>query len=364
MTQLSPSFSPNPEYKEFINSIKSKIKSAQIKAAIRVNTEQTLLYWEIGEEIIRKQAEAKWGDGLIKQMEFDLKLEFPNQKGFSRTNLFYMRRMVVLFRGSSIVPQVVGQIPWGHVRYLIDNFRSVEETQFYIQETLKGGWGRSVLEREMDTSLYQRQGRAVNNFQLSLPNADSDLAKQTLKSSYLLDFLGLTQKYTERELEDALARNVTRFLTELGKGFAYVGRQHKLEVNRDEFYIDLLFFHIELERYVALELKVGKFDPKDLGQLSFYMSTIDTQYRKEKHGSTIGLLLCKEKNDLVVEIALQSYKGPIGVADYKTSLEIPDEIRAVLPTLEEFSMLELLPEERKEIEIDEDPISLENSSKE
>lgn len=325
------------EYRQFITAIKSKIQASQIKAAIKVNVELLRLYWEIAEMITIKQEESNWGDNFIEQVSKDLKSEFPNMKGFSRTNLLYMKKWY-LFWTNENVPQVVGeifQIPWGHNREIITKVKNSEEAIFYARKTIENGWSRAVLVHQIEGYLYHRLSKSITNFDAKLPPIQSDLAKATLKDPYNFDFLMLTEKHNERELEDALMDQITHFLLELGSGFAFVGRQYRLEVGGDEFFIDLLFYHIKLKCYIVVELKTGKFKPEFAGQLSFYVAAIDGEIREANDNPTLGILICKSKNNTVVEYALRSMDSPIGVSEYQFTQILPDEFKSSLPSIEE-----------------------------
>ncbi|NEW61046.1 DUF1016 domain-containing protein [Sulfurovum sp. bin170] len=324
-------------YKAFIKELKSKIQTSQIKASIKVNEELLKLYWEIAQMIIVKQKESSWGDGLIGQISRDLKKEFPDMKGFSKTNLLYMKKWY-LFYSQENLPQVVGEIfkiPWGHNREIITKVKSKDEALFYTQKTLQNGWSRAVLLHQIESNFYQRDGKAINNFDHKLPSPQSDLAKAVLKDPYSFDFLMLTQKHNEKELEDALMEQITNFLLELGSGFAFVGRQYKLMVGGDEFRIDLLFYHVKLKCYIVVELKTVKFKPEFAGQLNFYVSAIDGELRESNDNPTLGILICKSKNNMVVEYALNKIDNPIGVSEYQLVSKLPKEFKSSLPSIEE-----------------------------
>jgi len=335
------------EYKEFIQSIKSKIHSSQIKAHIKVNEEMLKLYWNIGEIIVEKQKKSSWGDGFIADISKDIQKEFPDMKGFSATNIKYMRKWYVYYTNSpqavdffkdkeiqKITPQIF-QIPWGHNREIITKCKSVEESLFYISKTLENGYSRAVLVHQIESNLYARNAQAITNFETKLPALQSDLAKQITKDPYNFDFLTISEKYNEKELEDALIESMTKFLLELGQGFAFVGRQYKLNVGGTEFKCDLLFYHLELECYVVVELKVVPFKPEFAGKLNFYVSVVDEEVKKEKDHPTIGILICKSKNNTVVEYALKNINSPIGVSEYQLTHELPDTLKSSLPSIED-----------------------------
>jgi len=323
------------EYISFISEIKNKIKQAQIKAAIKVNEELLRLYWDIAKMIVEKQKVSKWGDAIIEKISNDLKREFPNMKGFSRTNLLYMKKWYLFW---SNVPQLVDEIfkiPWGHNREIITKCKNIDEALFYVRKTIQNGYSRSVLIHQIESSLYDRSKKAINNFDNNLPSIQSDLAKEITKDPYCFDFLSLSEKYNEKELEDALMDNLTKFLLELGSGFAFVGRQYRLEVAGEEFFIDLLFYHIKLKCYVVIELKTTKFKPEFAGKLNFYITAVDKELKDKNDNPTIGILICKSKNNTVVEYTLNSVNSPIGVSEYKLFKELPNELKNALPSIEE-----------------------------
>lgn len=324
------------EYRSFILEIKQRIQVSQIKAAIAVNQELLLLYWDLAERIVTKQQQAAWGDGFLLQISKDLKTEFPEMKGFSKRNLEGMRQWHQFWVAESVIAlQLVAQIPWGHNLTIVTKIKDIDEALFYVQKTIQNNWSRSVLTHQIEGRLYQREGKAITNFETRLPEPQSDLARETLKDPYNFDFLMLREKYDERELESALIENVTRFLLELGAGFSYLGRQYKLEVGGDEFFIDLLFYHVQLHCYFVIELKAVKFKPEFAGKLGFYISAVDGILKTEQDNPTIGLLICKSKNDVVVEYTLRDIHKPIGVSEYIITQNLPDELRSSLPSIEE-----------------------------
>ncbi len=361
----------NIEYKNWLVEIKSKIKSSQIKASISVNAELIKLHWDIGAMIVQKQESAKWGSGLLEQMAKDLKVEFPSVGGFSRSNLYSMRQFYIFYREyvlvvhqlggetknetdkkiikqyKKIIHQLGGQIessnslniltliPWRHHVLILQNTKSVEQALFYVAETIKNNWSRAVLEYQIETDLYSRQGKAISNFELTLPKEDSDLAKQLLKDPYNFDFLTLSEKAKEKDLEEKLIANITSFLLELGKGFAYMGRQFPLKVGEKEFRTDLLFYHTKLKAYVVVELKMKEFEPEFIGKLNFYVSAINTLVKNDDDKPTIGILLCKNKDNFVVDFSLKDINKPIGVSEF-TYRELPNEIKNSLPSDKEF----------------------------
>jgi len=363
------------EYREFIREIKSRIQSAQLKAAVSVNQELLRLYWDLAERIIARQQASAWGDGILVQISHDLQSEFPDMKGFSRRNLELMRQWYRFWSGtnaiakqaatqlgqpaiaqqavsqlekSAIGQQAVAQsdsalyvqqrflqIPWGHNLVIISKIKEQGEALFYVQQTIQNNWSRAVLTHHIESRLYQREGKAITNFKATLPTPQSDLAQQILKDPYNFDFLLLRKKHDEKELEEALIEHVTRFLLELGAGFSYIGRQYKLEVGGDDYFIDLLFYHTRLHCFVVIELKAVKFKPEFAGKLNFYVSAVDGILKTEQDNPTIGLMICKSKNDVVVEYALKDIHKPIGVSEYMITKNLPVEFQSSLPSIEQ-----------------------------
>lgn len=324
------------DYVTFIKEIKRHIQASQIKAAIAVNQELLRLYWFLGERIVTKQKESAWGDGFLAQMSRDLQAEFPEMKGFSKRNLEFIRQWYLFWSESpTIVQQLVSQIPWGHNITIINKIKNLDQALFYAQKTIQNNWSRSVLIHQIEAGLFNREGKSISNFKATLPDPQSDLALQTLKDPYSFDFLMLRERHDEKELESALVEHITRFLLELGSGFSYLGRQYRLEVAGDEFFVDLLFYHLRLRSYVVIELKTSKFKPEFVGKLNFYISVVDTNLKTEHDQPTIGILICKSKNDTVVEYALQDLKKPIGVSEYAIANSIPEEFKSSLPSIEQ-----------------------------
>ena len=344
------------EYKIWLESLKNKFRSSQIKASIKVNTTLLEFYWDLGEQIVEKQQEYKWGSGFLEKLSRDLSAEFPDVKGFSYTNVKNIRQWFVFWQqlvgelkttksqqlvGESSVDktkQIVSQIfmiPWGHNIAIIQKCKNIDEAIYYVQNTLKNGISRSVLVHQIESNLYERNGKALTNFENTLPPIQSDLAKEITKDPYIFDFVTLTQDYQEKELEDALTQNITNFLLELGSGFAFVGRQYKLNVGGDEFKIDLLFYHIKLKCYVVVELKATSFKPEHAGKLSFYTSAIDGELKNSDDNPTIGILICKSKNNTVVEYALKDINKLLGISEYQLTEILPKEFKSSLPSIEE-----------------------------
>lgn len=324
-----------PDYAAWLAELKTRIHSAQQRAALAVNRELVLLYWQIGQDILQRQSREGWGAKVIDRLAQDLRSAFPEMKGFSRANLMYMRSFAEAWPDPQIVQQAVGQLPWGHNLVLMSKLKSPERRLAYAARAIEHGWSRTMLTIHIERRLLEREGQAPNNFALQLPKPGSDLAREALKDPYLFDFLDVGKEAGERALEDALVRHVTQFLLELGAGFAYVGRQVPLEVGGDDFFLDLLFYHLKLRCYVVVELKATAFKPEHAGQLSFYLTAVDAQIKHDSDAPTIGLLLCKSKNKVVAEYALRDINKPMGVAEYQLLEALPEDLQTSLPSIEE-----------------------------
>ncbi len=322
-------------YTEWLGVLKSRIQSAQVRAALAVNSELVRLYWEIGRGILEKQQSEGWGAKVIDRLADDLRREFPEMKGFSPRNLKYMRAFAEAWPDEEFVQQVAAQLPWFHNCSVLDKVSDPEIRKWYLQQAREHGWSRNVLVIQIESRLYHRQGKAITNFANQLPSPQSDLAQQTLKDPYLFDFLSLGTEAKEREIEGALTTHITRFLLELGAGFSYVGKQMHLDVGGEDFYIDLLFYHLKLRCFVVIELKAGAFKPEYAGQLNFYLSAVDSQLKHHDDNPTIGLLLCKERNKLVAEYALRGVSQPIGIAEFQLVQSVPEEFSDALPSIEQ-----------------------------
>jgi predicted nuclease of restriction endonuclease-like (RecB) superfamily len=330
-----PEIVPLPaDYAVWLVELKARIHAAQQRATLAVNRELVALYWQIGRDILTRQSNEGWGAKVIERLALDLRNAFPDMKGFSRANLMYMRAFADAWPDASIVQQAVGQLPWGHNLVLLTKLKTVEQRLDYAQRAIEHGWSRNVLNIHIERRLLEREGQAVSNFALRLPAPASDLAQESLKDPYLFDFLGIGQEAGERAIEDAIVQHITRFLIELGAGFAFVGKQVHLEVGGDDFFIDLLFYHLKLRCYVVVELKAGAFKPEHAGQLGFYLTAVDMQMKTEQDNPTIGLLLCKSKNKVVAEYALRDSNKPIGVAEYQLIESLPKELQTSLPSIE------------------------------
>jgi len=336
MSDKPVKLTPAPEgYADWLVELKTRIHTAQQRAALAVNRELVLLYWQIGQDILARQAAQGWGAKVIERLSQDLRSAFPEMKGFSRANLMYMRAFAAAWPDEQIVQQAVGQLPWGHNLVLLSQLKDPAQRLAYAESAIQHGWSRNVLNIHIETRLLERSGTAVTNFSATLPAPQSDLARESLKDPYRFDFLGLSREAGERAIENALVKHVTEFLLELGAGFAFVGRQVLLDVGGDEFFIDLLFYHLKLRCYVVIELKGGKFKPEHLGQLSFYLTAVDAQIKHPQDNPTIGLLLCKSKNKVVAEYALRQNNQPLGVAEYKLIESLPPELATDLPSIEQ-----------------------------
>lgn len=368
--------STDTAYAHWLGELKARVRASQLKAAVRVNTTLLEFYWELGRDIVEKQQQAQWGDGFLRCLSDDLSTEFPEIRGFSLSNLKYVRQWYLFYTKdlttakqpasqlpsgggeSEIGQQPVGQltrqreevkpedlgqkavaqlfqIPWGHNIVIVSKCRNVDEALFYVRKTIENNWSRSVLTHQIESGLHVRAGQAVTNFEATLPAPQSDLARETLKDPYTFDFLALTERHDERELERALIDHLTRFLLELGAGFAFIGRQYRIEVGGDEFQIDLLFYHTRLHCHVVVELKSVKFLPEFAGKLNFYVTAVDEHLRADGDNPTIGILICKSKNDTVVEYALKNAQQPIGVSEYTLTRTLPDDLKPALPTIEQ-----------------------------
>lgn len=322
------------EYLELLDSIKKQVNDAQKKAIISVNKELIMLYWNIG-KIINEKSE--WGNKFVENLERDLRLNFPKGKGFSLRNLKYMAKFANEYTNEVIVQQTVAQLPWGQNIVIMDKIKNEEERWWYINKTIENGWSRAVLLHQIELDLYKRQigTTKVNNFKNTLPKPQSDLVQQVTKDPYIFDFISNADDLYESQLEQALVENVTKLLLELGTGFAFVGNQYKLEVGEDDFYIDMLFYNLNLRCYVVVELKTTEFKPEYAGKLNFYLSAVDGQLKKEGDNPTIGLLLCKSKNNIVAEYALNRMTAPMGVSEYKLSGKLPKDMEKILPSAED-----------------------------
>jgi len=312
------------------------LKNVALKAAVAVNSQLMKVYWELGQEIVQKQKEAQWGDAILEQLSIDLKISFPNINGFSKRNLYAIRQWYLFYSQQfTFVPQAVAQIPWGHNKLIISQTKNLDEALFYAQTTIENGWSRDQLEIQIKNQYFQSKGKAISNFSNTLPIPQSQLAIETIRNPYNFDFLGLEQDALEREIENAMIQHISKFLLEMGKGFAFVGRQYNLVVNENDYYIDLLFYHLHLRCFVVVELKAGKFKPEYAGKLNFYLSAIDSQLKHKTDNPSVGLILCKTKDKIEAEYALRDIQKPIGISEYNLIHSLPKEFQSVLPTVAE-----------------------------
>ena len=363
------------DYADWIKDLSQRFRQSQIKAAVKVNSEMLKFYFSLGADIVNRQAESKWGDGFIKNLSQDLQEVLPGVKGFSETNLKYVKKFYLLYsqlfgfrpqvednlecvkittpvpqpvEQSEIWPQVEAKmlysqevenlflVPWGHQKLIIDKcLEYPQKALFYVQQTVKNNWSRSVLLNFLDTDLYERQGKAVTNFETALPAVDGDLARQLVKDPYCFDFAGLTERYNEKELKDALIGNVEKFLIELGSGFAYMGREYRIQVGETELFADMLFYNTHLHCYVVVEVKTERFENAFLGQLSGYVSCANHILKREGDNPTVGILICKSKDDVLVRYALEGYSQPLGISEYELAKLYPTDFKGTLPSIED-----------------------------
>ncbi|MEO6455592.1 MAG: PDDEXK nuclease domain-containing protein [Ginsengibacter sp.] len=374
----------NKDYQTLLNGLKEKIRQARVKAIHAANFHLIQVYWEIGNTIAQQEQAEGWGAKTVDNLSKDLKAEFTDMKGLSPRNLRYMRDFANAYTlfpilqplaaklrstnslkiknkvlqppaaklhtasDDQFVQPLLAQIPWTHHTIILDKIKTAEERYFYIHKTIENGWSKNVLSLQIESGLYKRQGKAINNFSQTLPASDSDLAAQTFKSPYILEFLSLSEAAKERDVERGLTEHLKKFMLELGRGFAYVGNQYNLNVEGDDYFLDLLFYNYHLHCFVVFELKIGEFKPEFAGKLNFYINTINQQIKGAGDKPTIGILLCKTPNDTVVKYSLQGIETPIGVADYKLKQALPKELKSELPSVKELeSILNTKAEERK-----------------
>ena len=356
------------DYTRWVEDLSVRYRQSQIKAAVRVNQELLKYYWELGRDIEEMHVEERWGQSVIKNLSVDLQLKNPNSTGLSRTNIYYAKKFYLLYsQYLKVVPQVVGQlengkaqqavkdspeivpqpvgqleemlfsIPWGHHRYLIDRYGTEPaKAFFYVKKTMQEGWSRDVLLNFMDSGLYEREGKAWTNFTRTLPDETSDLAQELTKDPYNFAFTGITKPYNEQILKDALLANISQFLLELGTGFAYIGKEYRLQIGQKEKFIDLLFYNLNLSCYVVIEVKIGEFDFQDLGQLSGYVVACNHILRKEgRDNPTIGLLICRQKDSMLAQYALEGSNLPLGISEYDLEKLYPEKVEGTIPTIEE-----------------------------
>jgi predicted nuclease of restriction endonuclease-like (RecB) superfamily len=350
---------PASGYRALLTDIKARIRLAQIKASLSVNRELIQLYWDLGGMIVRRQTAERWGNSVVEKLASDIQKDFPGIEGFSPRNVWRMRAFYLAWAsgkpvpvgvgktnrkpkpvadlGRRVLPQAVAEIPWGHNVTLLEKLNNADQRLWYAKQAIMNGWSRSMLEHWIESDLYSRQGKAVTNFETALPPAESDLARDVMRDPYNFDFLALREQAEERELEEGLLAHIRKFLIELGAGFAFVGQQIHLVVDGEDYYIDLLFYHLKLRRYVVIDLKTTCFKPEYAGKMNFYLSAVDDQLRHEDDKLSIGLILCKTRSKVVAEYALRNLATPVGVARYTTKLveSLPPEFQGTLPTPKE-----------------------------
>ena len=333
------------DYASWIEELSQRYKYSQIKAATHVNSEMLQFYWSLGKDIVTLHAESRWGEKFLVNLSSDLRAKLPGVKGLSETSIGYAKRFYLLYNewftihpqlGGELQESVIWRIPWGHHKYIIDKcFNEPEKAMFFVRKTLENGWSRNVLLNFMDTDLYERQGKAITNFKASLPVPQSDLAQEMTKDPYKFDFLTMTEGYREKELKDALEVNIRNFLLELGTGFAYMGREYRIVIGQTEKFIDMLFYNLNLRCYVVVEIKTGKFESEYIGQLGTYVAAVNHILKKEIDNPTLGLLICKSKDNVLAQYALESSNQPIGISEYELSRLYPADFKGTLPSIEE-----------------------------
>lgn len=335
------------QYREWISEVSKRFHQSQIKAAVKVNDEMLRFYWQLGKELHDRKDKFSYGQSFYKTISRDLRRELPDVKSFSETNLRYMQKFAELYSEVSNLPQVgedfrseeiepLFAIPWGHHKIIIDKCNgNPKKALFFVNQVIQNNWSRAVLLNFLDTDLYERQGKAITNFNLTLPAMQSDLAQEITKDPYKFDFITLTQSYNEKELKDALMDNIQKFLLELGNGFAFVGREYRIEIGSTENFIDMLFYHIRLHCYVVVEVKVTEFESSYAGQLGTYVVAVNHQLKTEKDEPTLGLLVCKSKDDIKAQYALEASSQPLGVSAYELSKLIPENFKGSLPSIDE-----------------------------
>jgi predicted nuclease of restriction endonuclease-like (RecB) superfamily len=323
------------EYRRMLKEIKAQIINSQYKAITAVNRELILLYWNIGKVILDNQKKEGWGGKFIDNLSRDLMAEFPDLKGFSVRNLKYMRKFAEEYKELEFVQQVAAQIPWWHNVILMDKIKDNVKREWYIQKIMENGWSRNVLVHQIEIRLYERQhlSEKIANYTNILPLPQSELATETLKDPYIFDFIAFRENINEKDIEKQLVQKITKFLLELGAGFAFIGNQYHLNIANEDYYLDLLFYHIKLRCYVVIELKTGKFKPEYAGKLNFYLAAVDELLKSEHDNASIGIILCKEKNKLIAEYSLKDMTKPIGISEYRLLQEIPSDLQGTLPSI-------------------------------
>ena len=327
------------DYQNWIKELKTRYKQSQIKAAIRVNGELIEFYWSVGRDIVEMKSEKRWGSSFIDILSKDLREQFPDAKGFSPRNLRAMRQFFELFPNNEIWQQVAAKIclvPWGHILLIMTKANGdIKKVLFFVQKTIENNWSRAVLLNFLDTDLYERSGKAINNFAVVMPKVDEDLANDILKSPHSFNFLTIEKRYREKELKDALIAHIQEFLLELGTGFAYVGREYRLQVGQTEQFLDMLFYNTVAHAYVVVEVKVTDFKPEYIGQLGTYVVAVDHILKTERDEKTIGILICKGKDDALAKYSVDSSSQPLGISSYELSKLLPEKFESNLPSIEE-----------------------------
>lgn len=343
------------DYTQWAEKLRVRYRESQVRAAVKVNREMLRYYWELGRDIEEMHVETRWGESVIKNLSADLQHNTPNATGLSRTNIYYAKKFYLLYSPytnkckesdgtTDIVPQPVGQleemlfsIPWGHHRYLIDRYSNEpEKALFYVKETIKNGWSRDMLLNFINTDMYEREGKALTNFTRTLPDETSELAQELTKDPYNFAFTGITGRYNEQKLKDALLNNISQFLLELGTGFAYVGKEFRLQIGQKEKFIDLLFYNLTLSCYVVIEVKIGEFDFQDIGQLSGYVVACNHILKRAgRDNPTIGLLICRQKDSMLAQYALEGSTLPLGISEYELQHLYPEKVEGTIPSIEE-----------------------------
>lgn len=326
-------------YGELLQSLKQEISRARIKAHLAVNKEMVCLYWNIGKQILERQEQEGWGAKVIETISKDLRDEFPEMTGLSSRNLVYMQTFARVYPDFQFTQEVLAQITWYHNITLLDKVKDDNIRNWYVYETIKNGWSRNVMVLQIQTNLYERQGKSINNFKATLPALQSDLAQSIIKDPYNLEFLDIQGKLKERELENKLIDHIRKFLLELGQGFAFIGNQYHIELEGEDYFLDLLFYHVKLKCYVIVELKTGKFKPEYAGKMNFYINVMNKKVKDDSDNPTIGLILCEDKKSITVEYAIDGIKSPIGISQFKLTEQLPEELKKYLATQEEITKL-------------------------
>jgi len=322
-------------YDEFLRGLKERIRTAQVRAALAVNRELVLLYWRIGQDILERQRQSGWGSKVIDRLAADLRSAFPEMSGFSPRNLKYMRAFAEAWPDESIVQEPLAQLTWYHNITILEKLKAAKERLWYASQAIASGWSRNVLVHQIESDLFRRQGKALTNFQRTLPAPQSELAQQIIKDPYNFDFLSLGQEAKERDLEKGLIEHLQKFLLELGVGFAFVGSQYPLEVEGEDFFIDLLFYHLKLRCFVVIDLKMDQFKPEYAGKMNFYLSAVDDLLRHPDDQPSVGIILCRTKKRMIVEYALRDTSKPLGVAEYRITAALPEKLKENLPSIED-----------------------------